>query len=229
MTRPLIGITIPNKRWHWPAWFIALGVWIGGGRPVFLRYAQSAQKREVDGIILGGGTDIFPGLYKDRPKTDYLYDHERDTMEIDWLKKANAMHIPVLGICRGAQIMNVMRGGSLHMDVALAYKDAHYPRHFLRRIFFRKEIQVEKKALLYRITNKEYMRVNSIHSQAINKTGKGLVVTAREKNGVIQAVENPAHPFYLGVQFHPEFMLWRASMRAIFSHFVKAARSPRGG
>lgn len=225
MNRPIIGITTPNTPFHAAYYFIKLGIWLCGGTPVPLKTPNSIHTVQIDGLIVGGGTDIFPKLFQEAPKQDYQYDHDRDEMEMAWLKKAEADQIPVLGICRGAQMMNVMHGGTLHLNVSLAYENAHYPKNLFRKIFFRKAIKIEPNSLFHRLTNKTTLRVNSMHTQSIAKTGSGFVISAKENNGVIQAIGNPAHPFYLGVQFHPEFLLYRPSMRALFRGLVRATRS----
>lgn len=224
MSRPVIGITAPNKRWHIPYFLIRFSVWVCGGRPLALKTPESVENRNVDGLVIGGGTDVFPGLFQNDPKQNYFYDHDRDEMEIGWLKRAEKEDIPVLGICRGTQMMNVMNGGSLHMDVSLAYEKAHYPKSVLRKMFFRKAINLEPDSLLCRVMRMTRARVNSMHSQSINRLGKRLRVVAQEDNGVVQGIERPGHKYYLGVQFHPEFLIYRPSMRRIFKGLIAAAK-----
>lgn len=221
--RPKIGITTPDKNLDRAYPFLWLGVRLGGGRPIRLRRQGSLQRNDIQGLVLGGGTDIFPGLFQNDPKQDYLYDHKRDEMEIAWLKRAEKENLPVLAICRGAQMMNVMNKGTLHLDVSLAYETAHYPRALLRRIFYRKTVRIREGSHLRRILGVEHCRVNSMHTQSIDTVGDRLDITAEEENGVVQAIERPDHPFYIGVQFHPEFMPWRSKMRAIFRGLVLAA------
>lgn len=121
-------------------------------------------------------------------------------------------------------MMNVMNKGTLHLDVSLAYENAHYPKRLLRKIFFRKPIDVKPDSLLHKLTRALTLRVNSLHTQSVDRIGHNLRIIARERNGVVQAIERPNHPFYLGLQFHPEFMIWRPTMRAIFKALVDEAR-----
>lgn len=226
--RPIIGITRPEvRKANVPFWALWLAIWLGGGRPRILSTDKPDASGQIHGLMLGGGTDVFPGLFATQPKDDYRYDRPRDEMEIKWLKRAEKELIPVFAICRGAQLMNVVNQGTLHMDIEKAYPGVSYPDSLLGHVFFRKKISIEPSSLLYEIFQKKELMVNSLHKQSINHLGKGLVVTARETNGVIQAIERPGHPFYLGVQFHPELMIYRSSFRSFFRKFIGVARSKK--
>jgi putative glutamine amidotransferase len=223
--KPVIGITAPGKKDFFLYLVLWLSVKLAGGKP--LRISSTHNKFEsadIQGLLLGGGKDIFPGRYNQSPKEDYQYNSERDEMEIYWAERARDEGIPTLGICRGAQLLNVVCGGTLHMSVAEAYEDAIYPDGILHNIFYRKNINVKKGTLLYEIVGRDRLRVNSIHKQAIAVLGDKIVVNATENNGVIQGISLENHPFYLGVQFHPEFLLHRAVFRGIFKSLVRAAK-----
>jgi putative glutamine amidotransferase len=174
--------------------------------------------------VLGGGADVYPRRFAVEHQAAYRYDQAREEIEEWWAARAEALNLPTLGICRGAQLMNVLDGGSLHMDVSKAYEKAVYPTSTLKRAVFRKPIKIAGDSLLHRLTGVSFLHVNSIHSQAIDRLGEGLVVTAREPNGVVQAIEGVGRTFWLGVQFHPELLLYRARFRAIFKGFIEAAR-----
>ncbi len=222
--RPHIGITKPeNKRMNIQFLAMWLAVWLGGGKPVVLSAGKPVHKKKIHGLILGGGTDVFPGLFHKDPKENYQYDRPRDEMEIKWLKIAKQNCIPVFAICRGAQLMNVVNGGTLHLNIADAYENAIYPESILGYMFFRKKIHIEKDSLLYKIFKKTELPVNSLHKQSIDKVGHNLMVTAREPNGIVQAIERPGHPFYMGVQFHPELLIYQRAFRSFFNRFVHAA------
>ncbi len=223
--RPLIGITKPTRGDNFAFLCICAAVWLAGGSPLRITAEQPRLKRNIDGLILGGGSDVFPGLYAFKPKRGYRYDRARDEMEIAWARRAREAKIPVLGICRGAQLMNVINDGTLHLEVGEAYEDVDYPSTLLGHIFYRKFIAIAPGSHLETAIGNGEAFVNSMHKQAIDQVGEGLVVTAREKNGVVQAIENPARRYYLGVQFHPEFLIHRARFRGIFRQFVEAARS----
>lgn len=162
-------------------------------------------------------------LYDATPKQGYLYDRERDALEIEVAKQARQDDIPALGICRGAQLMNVVRGGALHADVSAEYENAVYPNGLWGKIFFRKCIYLKDETLMRRIFEADALEVNSLHKQAIKSLGEDLRVSAQERNGVIQAIEDKHLSFFLGVQFHPEFLLYRTDIRRIFENLVGAA------
>jgi putative glutamine amidotransferase len=228
-TKPVIGITKPDQKDNFAYAFIWLSILLAGGKPLKITPLNSGLVDNIDGLVLGGGKDVFPALFQDEPepKHDYEYDHERDEMELYWLRKAENDNIPVLGICRGAQVMNVSRGGTLHLNISEVYEKADYPATFISHIFYRKKITLQPGSLIHKILGRSVLRVNSIHKQSISEIASGLVVTAKEDNGVIQAIEKPDHPFYIGVQFHPEFLIYRKIFRALFSSFVIAANNKK--
>ena len=226
--KPLIGITQPNKKDMFAYAAIWIAARLSGAKPVKITSKHDYRNMALDGLILGGGKDIYPELYKQSPLEDYTYTPKRDEMEMFWAHKAISENIPALGICRGAQLMNVACGGSLHASVAEAYEDANYPDGILHHTFYRKDIMIRKGTLLHRITKKTSLSVNSIHKQAIDRLGKDLVVNAQENNGVIQAISHTKHPYFLGIQFHPEFLIYQGIFRDIFTSFVNAALQNKG-
>lgn len=185
--------------------------------------AERKDRPTVNGVIIGGGQDIFPMLYDATPKQGYAYDRERDALEISVAEQARRDDIPTLGICRGAQLINVVRGGALHADVSAEYEDAAYPNGVWGKIFFRKCVYLGENTLLRRIFEVEALEVNSLHKQAIKSLGDGLRISAQEKNGVVQAIEDESLAFFLGVQFHPELLVYRNDVRRLFEKFIEAA------
>lgn len=223
--RPVIAITKPEKKDNWSYAAVAGAVRIAGGDPVAL--TPSAQRRGlcIHGVVFGGGQDIFPMLYDETPKQGYLYDRNRDALEISTAEQASEEDIPALGICRGAQLMNVVRGGALHADVSAEYEDAAYPNGLWDKAFYRKCIHIDNGSTLRDIIGEDKTEVNSLHKQAIKRVGENLRATAKERNGVIQAIEDSSLSFFLGVQFHPEFLVYRKDIRAIFKRLVDIAGS----
>jgi putative glutamine amidotransferase len=146
-------------------------------------------------------------------------DLERDKLELRLLTIAMERQLPVLGICRGAQLLNVFLGGSLYQDIHGFYKE--HPQ--LRTILARKRIQIVKGTCLNKIFGRTRAKVNSLHRQSVKTLGRDLRVAAMEPNGVVQAIECTRCPFVLGVQWHPEFLPFYRSQRRIFSHLIHAA------
>lgn len=222
--RPLIGVTKPSRGDLASFWAICAALRRAGGAPVRLSAVASLAGRRLHGLVLGGGVDIHPARFGAPPKPFYPYDTARDEMEIGWLDDAAQTHLPTLGICRGAQLMNVAAGGTLHLDLAARFGWALYPQHWLRQSYFRKCIDIAPGSRLHEALGVERLRVNSVHRQAIDAPGAGLVVSAREANGIAQAIERPEARFWIGVQFHPEFLLASRPCRRLFASFVSAAR-----
>jgi len=221
--RPVIAITKPDNADFAAFLCVATAVRLAGGAPKPVTAETRNRLGSVDGLLLGGGQDVFPMHFDDTPKQGVVYDEPRDEMDMALAARAHESRAPVLGICRGAQLMNVVRGGSLHLDMAEAYEDADYPSSVLAKIFYRKSIETEEGSIVHRALGQRCAKVNSLHTQSVKELGEGLAATACEKNGVVQAIEDETHPFFLGVQFHPEFLIHRRKFRRIFELFVDAA------
>lgn len=222
--RPVIGVTKPVKGDRLAHAAMRLAVWLAGGRPIKLTASREPDPSTVDGLVFGGGADVFPERYAGAANPQGRYDRLRDDMEARWAAVARKEGMPVLGVCRGAQMLNVLHGGSLHQTLDAFAEEAKYPNSVLGYIFFRKWIDIKAGSGLRAIADADRLRVNSIHKQAIDRLGDGLAPTAREKSGLIQGIEDPNADFYMGVQFHPEFLIHRAPFRRIFRAFVEAAR-----
>jgi len=147
-------------------------------------------------------------------------DPDRDRLETALLREALQHGLPVLGICRGAQLLNVVCGGSLHRDLADFYVEA--PQ--LRTIWPEKLICIEAGTRLAAILDCSACRVNSLHSHAVNALAPELRFAAREPNGVVQAIEHRRLPFAIGVQWHPEYLPQRHEQQNLFRALAKQAR-----
>ncbi len=202
-----------------------------GGLPLLLPllpdYKSAARAvARVDGLLISGGNfDIHPSLYgKAKKKTTRLLKKTRTESEIFLLKAAVNRRTPVLGICGGMQLINVFFGGSLYQDIlkenAVA-KEHEQPTHFSKTWH---RVQTTDKSRLARITGMKNFRVNSTHHQAVKDAGKGLAVSARAPDGVIEAVEKPGEYYLLGVEWHPEFLVKKAEQGKIFQSFIQACR-----
>lgn len=150
-------------------------------------------------------------------------DAARDELETHLIEQALSRQIPILGICRGAQLLNVHCDGTLHQSLADFYEETAQVRSLLPA----KQIDVEPDSRLAQIVGPGECWVNALHDQAINKTGDGMRVVARERTGVVQAVESTAGAWRLGVQWHPEYLPWVRSQRRLFRAFVEACSDSR--
>ncbi len=146
-------------------------------------------------------------------------DPGRDTLESRLLEEALQRELPILGICRGAQLLNVACGGSLHQDLSDFYNESPD----LWTIWPQKLIHIEPDSRLARTMKRTRCRVNSMHRQAIRETGVRLRVVAQEPNAVIQAIEHMDLPCVFGVQWHPEYLPQRREQRALFRRLVTHA------
>ena len=223
--RPLIGITKPDRKALTQNLALRICVLFSGGKTVNITPSSPKLDAKISGLILSGGTDIHPSNYfSSELKKGYRYDEARDELEAKWIDLAQKKQIPVLGICRGAQLMNVKAGGTLYTNIARAFEEAHYPSSLLAKIFFRKKILIKEKGHLCDAFGKEESKVNSMHNQAIKKLGTGFRITAQEPNGIVQAIESPEDQYRVGVQFHPEFLLYKKEIRKLFKDFVASCK-----
>jgi len=155
---------------------------------------------DFSGLVLAGGGDVRPSLYGGNPSLCELVDESRDELDLGLLKIAIARRVPILGICRGIQVMNTYFAGTL-----VEHLEGHSARDVGgKKADSRHEISVIAGTKLHAILGAESLVVNSAHHQAIRELGKGLVVSARASDGTIEAVELPGEHFVLGVQWHPE-------------------------
>ncbi len=179
----------------------------------------------LDGILLAGGDDCDPAIYgEERHGTVEPMDPRRQSNDLTLARLARERGIPTLGICLGVQMMNVAAGGTLVQDInseiqtEIDHASEPSDRH-------RHEVIIEETSHLAEIVRERELNVNSSHHQAIKRVGDGLRVTAEAPDGIIEGLEDPRHPFYIGVQWHPEDMSGEASAGAIFRAFVEAARA----
>jgi len=145
----------------------------------------------------------------------------RDTLEMNLIDQAVRRGIPVLGICRGEQLLNVYFGGTLHRDLAGFYVEDPEVRSILPR----KRVLLENGSRLARVVGAPSVRVNALHRHAIDRLGDGLRVAARDRNGIVQAIEHARLPFVIGVQWHPEYLPQLPGQRAIFESLVRQAKA----
>lgn len=223
--RPRIGVTTSSGGGRYMWWFYWLSMRLMGARAVrLIAPVPEDTFADFDGFIIGGGDDISAELYEGEPALDVRIDPDRDAMELAILKYASPRDLPVLGVCRGAQMLNVYRGGNLHQDIRIAYDGVPKMWSPLPR----KTVRFQDDTRLREIFDLEELRVNSLHRQAVDALGDGLQIAAHDEFGVVQAIEDPDAHFYAGVQWHPEFLIYRHSHRRLFRAFINAVEAKMG-
>jgi len=219
VTRPLIGVTGGESRLPVAWWFIRWALWRAGARAERMTPSLATDFKHLDGIVISGGDDIDPALYLPNEPEVAPMDPERDAFEISALRHVVDTELPVLGICRGAQLMNVVLGGSLIADLRPLRQHTSNRRTPLAR----KTLEVVEGSDLHRLLGHERARINSLHHQAVDRLGEGLTVGGRDLDGFVQAVEQPGRRFMLGVQWHPEYLPSHPAQVGLFRALVRAA------
>ena len=179
----------------------------------------------MDGLLLLGGVDVDPARYgRKRQGKRHRIEPERDAMEMALIDRALNAMVPVLGICRGMQLINIFFGGTLHQEVSAM----ELSRRHLRSVLPGKRIEILSGTRLRSILAIHAITVNALHHQAIDVPGEGLIVSAKDRNGLVQAIEHPGHAFLLGVQWHPEFMPYLWHTQRLFGGYAKAVKRRAG-
>jgi len=221
--RPLIAVTGPHRGGRAPRHLVGLALRRYGARVRQLDPRNNAEPEPADGLVVTGGHDIEPVLYAEPPQVKSHYDKERDAFESFMIDAALERDLPILGICRGAQLLNVRLGGSLFQE--LRSRRVHTAKQ--RSVFPVKTLLVAEGTRLHGLLGVGQTRINSLHNQGIDRIGPGLNVSGRDLDGIVQAVEAPLRGFVLGVQWHPEFLLFSRRQRRIFAALVAAAARRR--
>lgn len=235
--RPIIGITCTatdSDKSHGIGVSYIDAIEHSGGTPILLPLPQSDLcvadfLNLIDGLLLSGGVDVDPFLYGEepQPKMDKI-DVSRDRVEMLLIPKALEMNIPILGICRGIQVLNVSAGGTLHQDIYTDSKAILKHRQNAPKWYGTHAIHVQEGSRLLGTLGQSMIRVNSFHHQAIKDIAPDFVVSAVASDGVIEGIESTRHNFVVGVQCHPEEM-WQNTppIANLFAEFVKAAETYR--
>jgi putative glutamine amidotransferase len=237
--KPRIGLTTYRQQGKTGVWdtvmamipaFYIEGITRAGGLAIMLPPQQlsSTEAKDIvsslDGLMLCGGRDIDSSRYGQTPHSQAEPpDKLRDELEEKLLSAAIDADLPFLGICRGAQILNVNRGGTLIQHLPDVVGDNRYQLGNAQ--FTPADVEVEPSSILGSLVGKKVSNAALYHHQAIDELGKGLKVTAKSEDGIIEAVELTDHPFGVAVQWHPEQTLY--DLR-IFEGLIEAARKYRG-
>ena len=208
------------------------GVRAAGAVPVLLPPGESAPDRLldlVDGLILAGGGDISPGAYGGEPhESVYAVCDERDAFELTLARAALARRDrPLLSICRGMQVLNVVCGGTLHEHIPDAFGDAVAHR-LPPRVPVRHPVTVAADSHLAGVLGATRIEACSWHHQSVDRVGEHLRPVAWAEDGVVEALEHVVHPWCVAVQWHPEMQLDDPLQRRVFQAFVAAVDGRRG-
>lgn len=235
--------------WH----FTRFCLWRAGARALRVTPSRPTELDTLDGLVIGGGADVSwppahswtdatgPGTRRKippfiRPLDEAIalfvvflrsltglrsrrFDEARDELELALLEGARAASLPVLGICRGAQLMNLAEGGTLLWNLKTLYVE----RPELRTVLPRRHVEIAEGTKLRRILGSSSLLVNSLHQHAVGEPGRGVRVVARERTGVAQAIEHVERAFWIGVQWHPEYLPQHARHQRLFRALVECA------
>ena len=218
----LIGVAGP-RRHLLDSPLIRIGLMQHGARTRRLYPGSDRDWRTLDAVVIAGGAHIHPRRYGSQPAIDARYNPPRDEYELALLDYAQQHRLPVLGICRGAQLLNVFHGGTLHQDITPLRRRTR-PRHLLTPM---QTVRVMPHSRLARILQRETLGANRLHSQSVLQLGRGLRVCALDPDHFVQAVESVRDDWQVGVQWHPEYLLYHPAHRKLFRALVNAARRRR--
>ena len=234
--KPIIGITTYQSKNVHGHLIVALmqsyvhAIMQAGGVPVLIpsmiaEDGWGALYSRLDGILFSGGGDIAVERFSGdpHPRVDDV-DLERDSVELKMLQASASDGKPFLGICRGAQVVNVGFGGTLYTHIPDQLPNAldhAYPGN--RRTVLVHEVKIEEGTHISEILGEPIVRVNSLHHQGLKDIAPALRVAGHAPDGLVEAVELPDHPFGIAVQWHPEMLTDQLPTRNLFRKFVEAA------
>lgn len=236
MSRPRIGITVDTHdspgQYESPMAY-ATAVEKAGGLPLLLPYRSDLTLipqyvEALNGILFSGGNDLDPSLYGEtyHPRAEPI-DPLRQRFEMALLQEVERRRLPALGICLGSQLMNVYRGGSLYQFLPELDLKPSIEHRKVADVAPRHEVELRPESLVAEALGKSAVNANSSHKQAVRKVGKGLRIIGMSPDGVVEGIEDPSFPLFLGVQWHPERLADEEDHLKLFRLLVDKA-SERG-
>lgn len=237
MTLPIIGLTtevVGGNHLELRSTFI-YSISKLGGIPLLLPKVENedvikGQLEHIDALFLTGGSDIDPDTYGENPHPKLeKVEAGRDKYELELIRLAMEKDIPILGICRGSQLLNSIAGGTMYQDLESEYGESLIQhKQASDRDFLNHKIEVMEGTKLHAIVGTTEMSVNSFHHQANHDIGASFDVSAVAPDGVIEAIESKEHDFVMGLQFHPEDAFeFDESSRKIMEAFIDAAQKSK--
>ncbi len=228
---PIIGIipSIDEKKTSTALYHYVRSIEMAGGTPIVLPYCEDRETLEhfgsiCAGFLFAGGSDIAPARYgEEKKQTCGNVILERDEHDFRMFEIAFKTGKPILGICRGAQLINVALGGTLHQDIPTEITTDFKHRQTEADEVRTHEVHIAENSPLYKILGQAQIGVNSFHHQCAKRLGEGLVSIAHAADGVHEAYYLPSHRYLLAIQWHPE-RLYDENSGKIFADFVKACK-----
>ena len=234
MKNPIIGITLDyenNGGYSKFPWYAIRENYLTclykfGAIPFPLLHQNSVNDfflKNLDGLVITGGNfDINPSLYSETADGSRNLKNRRTNFEIEIFNQFLETSKPILGICGGEQLMNVASGGDLIQDINTSIKTNIQHEQLNPRDQVSHDVSIKKGSRLFQIIQNDRIKVNSAHHQSVKKTGENFMASAFASDEVIEAIEHTQHPWCLGVQWHPEFLITDAD-KAIVKDFINNA------
>ncbi len=228
--KPIIGITgnyeKKTKRYSIGSQYIK-AIQVSGGIP-FLLTPFDEIPLFIDGIVFSGGDDIDPLLFGEEPYANMHstnIDPSRDAFELSLCRYAFSKKLPILGICRGMQLLNVADDGKLFQDIYSQNENLLEHRQQVMNSHKIHKVTCTENSHLFSIFGETTFLVNSLHHQGVSSLGKNMIATAKSSDGIIEAIEHKTLPFVLGVQWHPE---WLTDHFILFSTLIQRCETNGG-
>lgn len=234
MKKPIIGITLDNEepgnysKFPWYAirlnYLHSIEIYGGIPFPLFHSVENIGEIfKLIDGLIITGGNfDIDPKMYGEKSQDNRIIKNNRTNFELSICQMFLNSSKPVLGICGGEQLINVICGGTLIQDISNYNPNALQHEQKNPRDETSHQVNIKRDTKIHNIIKKNMIKVNSAHHQAVNKLGKDLIVSGNALDGTIESIEHASHNWCIGVQWHPEFLITNED-NLLIEDFIKTA------